>query len=311
MLAKQILFGAIARGVETFGLVGRGLRILTYHGVCADEYALEPWVPSCFVCRTEFERHIAWLQDHAFVVSLRAGIRQLVEGTLARRAVAVTFDDGYANNLYLAAPVLQKHRTPATIFVATDFVRQPRLFTFDKLRLIHLNNSDRIEPGFHKTRPVDEVTATVEQHWPLVESSVRPEQYDTLRPMSLPEMANLPFDLIEVGAHTRSHCILANESRARRNLKILGSVEDIRQWTGAQRPLFSYPNGTSGDFDKEDESTVAQVSDAAVTTISGTNIKPANLYSLRRFQISLAHDKAALVAELTGVRALLKKFVHA
>jgi peptidoglycan/xylan/chitin deacetylase (PgdA/CDA1 family) len=52
--------------------------------------------------------------------------------------VAVTFDDGYANNLYQAAPLLERHEVPATVFVTTGVLVQNREFWWDELRRLLL-----------------------------------------------------------------------------------------------------------------------------------------------------------------------------
>ena len=44
--------------------------------------------------------------------------------SLPPRAACITFDDGYANNRTVAAPILQARGLPATVFVATRFHRQ-------------------------------------------------------------------------------------------------------------------------------------------------------------------------------------------
>lgn len=42
----------------------------------------------------------------------------------SRRQIAITFDDGFADNLYIAAPMLLKYKMPFTVFVTTSFVKQ-------------------------------------------------------------------------------------------------------------------------------------------------------------------------------------------
>jgi peptidoglycan/xylan/chitin deacetylase (PgdA/CDA1 family) len=67
-----------------------------------------------------FARHIAALaaRDDVAMVGLADGLI-----AQERLRVAVTFDDGYRDNLTVAAPVLQQHRIPFTVFVCTGFMR--------------------------------------------------------------------------------------------------------------------------------------------------------------------------------------------
>ena len=55
--------------------------------------------------------------------------------------MAITFDDGYANNLYQAKPLLEKYQIPATVFVATDYLEKPREFWWDELERIILQTA--------------------------------------------------------------------------------------------------------------------------------------------------------------------------
>lgn len=67
-----------------------------------------------------FERQLCRIRRYCNPLSLLEAVEKLIAGNLPPRAVAVTFDDGYADNLEIAAPLLRKYDIPAVVFVAVD-----------------------------------------------------------------------------------------------------------------------------------------------------------------------------------------------
>jgi peptidoglycan/xylan/chitin deacetylase (PgdA/CDA1 family) len=70
-----------------------------------------------------FEARLRHLQAGGYpVLPLGEALRQLRAGTLPARAVAVTIDDGFYTTLSVAAPLLQRYRVPATLYLTTYYV---------------------------------------------------------------------------------------------------------------------------------------------------------------------------------------------
>jgi peptidoglycan/xylan/chitin deacetylase (PgdA/CDA1 family) len=103
--------------------------VLLYHRVA--EADSDPW--SLCVTPRHFAEHMEVLRRRGDAVPLRRLALALRDGSLPRRAVAVTFDDGYADNLLEAKPVLERYGVPATVFVATGYVGHEREFWWDAL----------------------------------------------------------------------------------------------------------------------------------------------------------------------------------
>lgn len=75
-----------------------------------------------------FDRQIAALTHAGRLVNIDEGIDRLVRGTLKGSPVVLTFDDGTADWVEDALPVLARHGAPATFYVATDFVERGTSF---------------------------------------------------------------------------------------------------------------------------------------------------------------------------------------
>ncbi|MFA5066328.1 MAG: polysaccharide deacetylase family protein [Dehalococcoidia bacterium] len=67
----------------------------------------------------DFGAQLEYLKRHEYnVVSLAALLHYLAKGKVPPRTVAITFDDGYEDNYFVAFPLLKKYNFPATIFLA-------------------------------------------------------------------------------------------------------------------------------------------------------------------------------------------------
>jgi peptidoglycan/xylan/chitin deacetylase (PgdA/CDA1 family) len=108
--------------------------ILMYHRVAQKN--LDPW--SLCVTPDHFAKHMEALQKHANPMSLRELVQAHHEGRIPDRAVVVTFDDGYADNLHRAKPILERFSTPATVFVISGCIGKNQEFWWDELEQILL-----------------------------------------------------------------------------------------------------------------------------------------------------------------------------
>lgn len=116
----------------------RGI-ILMYHRVAEPEGA-DPWGLS--VSPEQFAQQLEVLQREYQPLSLAALAEAKRQRCIPKGAVAITFDDGYADNLYGAKPLLARYGIPATVFVITGHLgcegrsavpKSPRSFWWDRL----------------------------------------------------------------------------------------------------------------------------------------------------------------------------------
>lgn len=141
MTPKLMLRNVLAGGLYYSGgikvLSGRAnppWRILMYHRVIDPEAEEYPLQPGMYVRPRTFRQHLAYLARECNVVPLD----QLVEMIDKRlpiplRTVAITFDDGWADNYSNAFPLLKEFRLPATIFLITSYIGSNGLLWTDKI----------------------------------------------------------------------------------------------------------------------------------------------------------------------------------
>ncbi|KAA2244395.1 polysaccharide deacetylase family protein [Salinarimonas soli] len=198
------------------------------------------------------------------VVSLDELHRRLAAGAPPPRPMVVfTFDDGYRDNLTLAAPVFAKRRLPWTLFLTTGFPDRSCDYWWGVLEAVVLRH-ERVEielPGWHAAYPAGSpaekraafaaiaaradpkaLAAYLWARYGLTEAAALEEDA-----MSWAEVNRLAAGgLVEIGAHTITHRALAGLPAEEARHEMEGSRARIREMTGIEAAHFAYPFGDPG-----------------------------------------------------------------
>jgi peptidoglycan/xylan/chitin deacetylase (PgdA/CDA1 family) len=134
----------------------RGPVVLLYHRVA--QTVTDPQLLA--VPPEQFADHLALISDRFEPVPLPDLVTRVRAGRGSRDVIAVTFDDGYADNLFAARPLLEQHGVPATVFVASGLLRSGRRFWWDELERLLLR------PG-RLPSPLTLQIAGARLHWEL------------------------------------------------------------------------------------------------------------------------------------------------
>jgi peptidoglycan/xylan/chitin deacetylase (PgdA/CDA1 family) len=108
--------------------------ILMYHQVC--EKKSDPW--QLAVTPENFQYHLNHLKNFFDVVSVDELVSTVKQGKLSKNLAAITFDDGFVDNYTNAAPLLEWFELPATFYLTSGAIRNPKLFWWDELQSIIL-----------------------------------------------------------------------------------------------------------------------------------------------------------------------------
>lgn len=112
---------------------GRGA-LLLYHRV-ADEVS-DPY--GLCVSPAQFEEHVQVVRELGRLMRLADFADALRTRSLPEKAICLTFDDGYADNMLTAEPILAKHDMTALVFVTTGAGGRTREFWWDELERVFL-----------------------------------------------------------------------------------------------------------------------------------------------------------------------------
>jgi peptidoglycan/xylan/chitin deacetylase (PgdA/CDA1 family) len=276
------------------------LTTLIFHRVHAEPDALFPNEMHAGA----FRERLGWIRTWFNVLPLEEAVAALGRGTLPERALAITFDDGYADNFTVALPVLREHGLPATFFVATGFLDGGRMWNdtvIEAIRRTARASLDLSALGLGalalgstvaRRVAIDAVLGELKYLQPelrqervdAVASAADTQLPDDLM-MTSAQVRGLAAAGMEIGGHTLTHPILTRIDASSARREIAEGRCALAAITTRPVSLFAYPNGRPvGDYGAEHVAMVRKLGfTAAVSTSRGAARAGDSLFELPRF----------------------------
>lgn len=276
------------------------LSVLMFHRVLP---RVDPLFPGEADVR-RFEEILRWVRKWFDILPLGRAVEHLVVGTLPARALAITFDDGYADNHDVALPLLVRHGLPATFFIAADFLDGGRMWNDTIIESVRRFDGETLDPDLPGVGQLDLSSiaarrAAVErllrelkhlppavrvEHTERIAKACRATLADNLM-MRSTQVRALRAAGMEIGAHTLSHPILAALDAPTAQREIDGGKERLEGLLQEPVDLFAYPNGKPDrDYGAEHVEMVRAAGyKAAFSTAAGAADRASAIFELPRF----------------------------
>ncbi len=266
--------GVFRLGGAAKTLVRDQLLLVGYHRVMPVEAMHRGDVELVSATPEEFAWQMEYLRKRFEPVTF-AQIADAMDGgrALPKRAVAVTFDDGFADLYEHAFPILRRFGMPATVFVSTDYVDRPQPFWFDLVAWLIMEvppGSIRLTPK-HKAVPVSDsdadrraavvktlkwlkncdesdraaVVAALREQFP---AEVATGEALLGRALTWAEIREMAAGGVEFGSHTVSHCCLTKVSPEQLEHELVDSKARLEQQLGTPIAALAYPFGGRAAF---------------------------------------------------------------
>ncbi|MEW6209045.1 MAG: polysaccharide deacetylase family protein [Acidobacteriota bacterium] len=262
----------------------KGLRILAYHRILDDDprsFAFDEALISAR--RDTFREQMKFVRRNFDVISFEDLRRCEMEGReWPRRALIITFDDGYRDNYTHAFPIMKEFHLPATVFLTTGYIGSEHLFWWDRVAYLIKHTSRRsvtlVELSaapFDLSSPRARRVAIDRVLWWLkqVSEETRSRFLDALAAemevelpegigrgmhLSWDEIEEMARSEIQFGSHTITHPILSHVGESQLQREISLSKQTIEQHLGRAVVAFAYPAGRRTRFNDNVQSIVAR-----------------------------------------------------
>ena len=316
---KSILFHSGFYSLFRRALPSRQIGILRYHAVCDPDAGYAE--PGICISPAAFERHAAFLAAHYAVLPLPEAVAALKQGaTLPGNAVAITFDDGYADNLG-AARTLARFGLTATFYITAGCLADGQPFWPAEIRtLIAAIKTPvlRLTAGMapvaiplvtdaERRTAIRTISRLLKSHPIAIRESLREELRTAAGGASGPNCMLTWSDVVEmdrlgmtIGSHTLTHPNLPSAGEREARTEICDSKARLERELGKPVTMFSYPNGGAERYvTPEVKNLVRDAGFEAATTSRNAFAGPhSDVYALERVQVQERLEDLAFALEI-------------
>ena len=247
-----------------------GALILMYHSVA--DSTLSKWIdPDNHVPADIFELQMEYLAHKRKVISLEELTAIVRRGnTPPPGTEVITFDDGYLDNLSVAAPILEKYQFPATLFLPTGYIDRgeaqwiDQLYSLFKFRTLHtLSRETAPAESFDLHDPYQfrtlykMICGELIRSGPEERSVILSRLADELQPTSMAPGLTMTWDDVrklisdyscfDIGGHTIEHTDLTSVSAEHAETELRMCRDRIKTETGINADFFSFCYGRTSD----------------------------------------------------------------
>ena len=281
-------------------------RILNYHRVndFKDPFTIDS------VSVTDFDNQMRYLSKNYHVLSLNDIYDRVSHHIpLPNQCLAITFDDGYADNYDFAWPILKKYDLPATIFLTAGCIDGQVPLWFDQVlsafkttaikkfecpvtgTVFDIQTREQKLYTAHvmleqlKQKDIDHRNKIAADILHELGISKTDKLHNTSTLLTWPQVKKMSVNNISFGSHTMTHPILACLTEEDLEWELAASMKLISENISKKVPFLAYPNGKNKDFTENAVQAVRQAGyKAALTTEPDTNTLSSDPFTWGRYK---------------------------
>ena len=254
------------------------LVILLYHGVTEDENTGIINYQGKHINHIEFEKQISFVSKNCSLISIDDWLQiKKSDSEVPPYPTIISFDDGFKNNLSVAAPILKKYSAPCIFYISSGMIDSEKMFWVDIVEAcidstskasITLNLDQKITYNLISHEDKVRALLDIKKYCKLSKNSQKNDVINELieateinpdkkshvnyQTLNWDEVRQLNSNqLFTIGGHTHTHTILSSLEKDDLKYEIKHCLKKIAKELDQDILHFSYPEGQAHHYNDE------------------------------------------------------------